>query len=246
MNRRKVWTACLVLSLLVLALFLSFRYERAKAPNDKQKSRQGSTPQSQTTPQVTVGGPNLEDPAGLAIIVNKKRALPSDYAPSDLKSPSIGGGQLRAEATERLNLLVGAARNDGLSLKMISGYRSYESQRVLYNSYVASDGQAKADTYSARPGHSEHQTGWAADLGNPDGNCDLQICFAQTEAGKWLATNAHKHGFIIRYLDGKDAVTGYQYEPWHVRYVGVELAMQIHLSGKTMEDYFNLPAAPSY
>ena len=106
----------------------------------------------------------------------------------------------------------------------VSGYRSYSQQASLYDSYVRQYGQATADTLAARPGFSEHQTGLAMDIGNASGVCALQACFATTPAGKWAAANAATYGFIIRYPAGAEAVTGYTYEPWHLRYVGRDLA----------------------
>ena len=106
---------------------------------------------------------------------------------------------------------------------------------------MARDGQALADTYSARPGHSEHQTGLAVDVGaisNP--SCDLETCFGETIEGKWVAANAQNYGFIIRYPNGKDAITGYQYEPWHLRYVGIDAAVAIYNSGLTMDQYYGI------
>lgn len=153
---------------------------------------------------------------------------------------SYGGISLRSEAAAAIANLVSAAAGSGHTLKMISGYRSYASQSTIYNNYVAQDGQAAADTYSARPGFSEHQTGLAVDVGN--GICDLEICFGDTAAGKWVATNAQNYGFIVRYPQGKEAETGYQYEPWHLRYLGIDNAKSIYASGKTMDQYYGIAA----
>jgi D-alanyl-D-alanine carboxypeptidase len=125
-------------------------------------------------------------------------------------------------------------------MKYVSGYRSYAKQEQLYNSYVANDGQAAADTYSARPGFSEHQTGLAVDIGE-GGSCDLETCFENTASAKWVAANAYKYGFIVRYMKGKEASTGYQYEPWHLRYLGVSEATSVYNSGKTLEEYYGIP-----
>jgi D-alanyl-D-alanine carboxypeptidase len=111
---------------------------------------------------------------------------------------------------------------------------------VLYNGYVAKDGQAAADRYSAKPGTSEHQTGLAMDVCLANSGCSLEQAFGDTPAGKWVAANAHKYGFIVRYLPGKDAITGYEYEPWHLRYVGIELATELQRNNKTMEEFFGL------
>ena len=186
---------------------------------------------------------SLDDPASIWVVVNKKRPLPSSYSPADLTN--VLGGLLRAEASGNLTNLVSGAKNSGHNLAIISSYRSFGTQQTTYNNYVAIDGQAKADTYSARPGYSEHQTGLAADLGN--GACNLEICFGDSPAGKWLAVNSYKYGFIIRYPADKTTVTGYQYEPWHLRYVGSDLATEMQkTSTKTLEEFFSLTSAPGY
>lgn len=184
----------------------------------------------------------IDNPASIYYIVNKKRAVSSTYVPDNLVT--LNGAQLRADTANALNQLISAAGDDGVNIKILSGYRSYTYQTQVYNNYVKKDGRAKADTYSARPGHSEHQTGLAADLGGS--SCDLQICFGDTQAGQWLAEHAHEYGFIIRYPKGKERLTGYQYEPWHVRYMGIDLATKIYKSGKTMEQFFGVPFATTY
>ena len=119
-------------------------------------------------------------------------------------------------------------------MPIISGFRSYGTQSRLYNNYVARDGEAKANTYSAKPGQSEHQTGLAFDVGALDDN------YGNTAAGRWLSENAHKYGFIIRYMKGKENITGYQYEPWHIRYVGETVAADIYSKGLTLEEYLGV------
>ena len=136
-------------------------------------------------------------------------------------------------------MFAGAA-NEGISLWVASGFRSYDTQNWLYNNYVAMDGKAAADTYSARPGHSEHQTGLAFDLNI------VADYFAFTQEGVWLANNCWKYGFIIRYPAGKDGVTGYKYEPWHVRYLGTDLAKSVYESGLTLEEYLGITSVYSY
>ncbi len=175
----------------------------------------------------------------LSVVVNKKHKLPSSYTPA-LKS--VNGGQLRPEAAGALETLLTDASNSGLSLKIISSYRSYQTQVNTYNKWVAQDGVAAADRYSARAGHSEHQTGLAVDLGRSDGSCDLEICFGSTAEGHWLSNNAIKYGFIIRYESNTESITGYQYEPWHLRYIGVNEATLLKNSGKTLDQYFGVEA----
>ena len=188
---------------------------------------------------------SLTDPTSLWVIANKNHPLPSDYAPTDLVDvsmdkrldKSISELKLRLEAATSLQQLNEAAKADGINFQLGSGYRSYELQEFYYTNYVRNSGQAEADRFSAMPGKSEHQTGLAADLGRIDGKCYLETCFAETPEGQWLANNAYTYGFIIRYPEGKETITGYQYEPWHVRYVGAELAEQIYSSGQTMEEF---------
>jgi len=123
----------------------------------------------------------------------------------------------------------------GLNIKAISTYRSYNTQQDLYNRYVKKDGEEEADTYSARPGHSEHQTGLAIDAYNITHS---YLNFDQTNEYAWLKNNAHQYGFIIRYPEGKEYITGYMYEPWHFRYVGEEIASYIYYNNITFDEYY--------
>lgn len=183
--------------------------------------------------------PLTHDISSIDYVVNKKRPLPSDYAPRDLVE--YQGIQMRQEAMTALKRLVETAVSEDYIVRLLSGYRSYADQEWTYGQYVKDYGQADADTFSARPGHSEHQTGLALDIGGKNQACDTNICFADTPLGLWLKDNAYKFGFIERYQKGKEAVTGYQFEPWHLRYVGVELASELKSTGKTLEEHFGLP-----
>jgi D-alanyl-D-alanine carboxypeptidase len=227
--------------------FAVFKKDKASAPGDSsggnEKTSQNKKPQGQVKiNNQDTGKYTIDNQDSIYYIVNKQRALPSGYVPDNLVT--IKGAQLRSDTAAAMNTLLSAAAAAGINLRIISGYRSYYYQQSVYNNYVKKDGQAKADTYSARPGHSEHQTGLAADLGT--GTCDLSICFGDTAAGKWLLNNSYKYGFIVRYPKGKENLTGYQYEPWHIRYLGVDLATSVRSSGLTLEQYFGLPAATSY
>lgn len=191
---------------------------------------------------------SLYDPASSWVVVNKARPLnPLDFAPTDLVD--IGNGrQLRAEAARALADLIGAAAAEGLTVTVQSAYRSYDHQMGLFSQQVARFGEAKAEVQVARPGYSEHQTGLAADVGG--GGCDIESCFGTTAEGRWAAANGPRFGFVVRYPDGRQDVTGYKYEPWHVRYVryvGVALATELQRTGvPTLEEFFGLPAAPGY
>ena len=160
------------------------------------------------------------------LIANKSYALPSSYNP----------GGLLDSFQDAFSVMQSAAANDGISLSVISGYRSYSRQNTIYNNYVSRDGKAKADTYSARAGHSEHQTGLAADINS------LSQSFKNTKEGQWLNEHCSEYGFIIRYPEGKESITGYIFEPWHIRYVGKELASALYNNGDwiTLEEYFGI------
>ncbi|MBQ3861890.1 MAG: M15 family metallopeptidase, partial [Clostridia bacterium] len=143
-------------------------------------------------------------------------------------------GDLTWECRSALDALSAGAAANGLSIYAISGYRSYEYQLGLYDRYVARDGKAEADRYSARAGHSEHQTGLAVDVNS------LEYAFADTAEGQWLAAHCAEYGFILRYPEGKEEITGYRYEPWHIRYLGVETAKKVAESGLTLEEYLGV------
>lgn len=178
-------------------------------------------------------------------VVNKRTPLPSTYAPTRLVA--AGSGTARPEVAAAYGALTAAAKKAGLDPFVVSGYRSYAYQVATHQHWESVEGAAGSDSSSARPGHSEHQLGLALDLMGRDGQCELRPCFAGTPFGKWLAANAHQFGFILRYENGRTPVTGYVYEPWHYRYLGVPMAMDYHRSGAhTFEEYLGLPAAPGY
>lgn len=199
---------------------------------------------------------SIDDPASRWVVANKKRPLnPIDYAPADLTVPDVplkyeSGAmetELRAEAATAIQHLFAAAEAAGQPLIFVSGYRSYSYQDGLFNHYVNTQGLETALNQSARPGHSEHQTGWAADVGALSRQCEVEECFGEMSEGKWVAANAHEYGFIVRYPQGLTGTTGYDYEPWHLRYVGKELAAEMkRVNAPTMEDFFGLAAAPEY
>jgi len=160
--------------------------------------------------------------------------------------PNRNGQPMRAEAARALEKMHAAATADGAPFVIGSAYRSYAKQAGLFDSYVKRDGVAAAETYSARPGYSEHQTGLVADI-DDNGGCYLETCFGETAAGKWVRENGYRYGFIVRYERDQQATVGYIYEPWHLRYVGVKVATDMHDRGiLNLEDYFGLPAAATY
>ncbi|MCL6613047.1 MAG: M15 family metallopeptidase [Firmicutes bacterium] len=187
-------------------------------------------------------------PEGAAVeplLVNKARPLPADYVPPDLRPAGIPftcpvdspKRLLRAEAAEALERLFARATQEGIALLGVSGYRSYERQREIFAAHMADLGEEAANRVSARPGESEHQTGLAIDVSSPEVGGLLVESFGETEAGRWLAQNAPKYGFVIRYPRGKEDVTGYAYEPWHLRYVGTEHALAMAERNLTLEEY---------
>lgn len=159
------------------------------------------------------------------LIANKSYSLPSNY-----------GGGLTTDTFNAFNSMKQAAQQEGVNIFIISGYRSYADQSYIYNSYVARDGLEQADRYSARPGHSEHQSGFAFDLNS------IEWAFENTEEARWINNNCYKYGFILRYPKEKESITGYMYEPWHLRYVGTELSNKLYNNGNwiTLEEYFGI------
>ncbi|MFC4304841.1 M15 family metallopeptidase [Cohnella boryungensis] len=188
----------------------------------------------------------ITNASSLYVLVNKQRNLASDYVPKDLIVPdvpfSFSGDspkkQMRKAAAKALESLFKAAKDDGIKLKAVSGYRSYATQKSIFDSNVKRKGEKVANRTSARPGQSEHQTGLAMDISSASVGYALEESFGKTKEGQWLAKHAAEHGFIIRYLKGKESVTGYSYEPWHVRFVGKEIAEDIANKKVTLEQYF--------
>ena len=175
----------------------------------------------------------VTDPYDTLVLVNKFYALPSGIEPKSLVN--IEGQKMTPEAADAMEKMVSDLRKEGLKIILQSGYRSEDTQYYLYNRYVNNYGKEEADTFSARPNHSEHQTGLAMDL-SIDGT--LSEAFENTEQFKWLNENAHKYGYILRYKKDKVYMTGYTYEPWHYRYVGVEVATIIKNEDLTFEEYY--------
>jgi zinc D-Ala-D-Ala carboxypeptidase len=185
---------------------------------------------------------NLDD---LLILVNKGRKLPREFVPEQLVIPNVPFSfegydekkQMHKTAAEALEKLFELAYQEGIELYARSGYRSYNRQKTIFNYNAKKYGEKEANTYSAKPGHSEHQTGLAMDITAVSVAFKLNQSFGDTIEGKWLANNVATFGFIIRYPKQKEEVTGYIYEPWHIRYVGIEAATEIMTNGITLEEY---------
>lgn len=178
----------------------------------------------------------------LLVLVNKSISLPSNFKPSDLVQlnkivPSAFGAQLRSEAASHLVEMVNAAKLAGYSLTVTSAYRSYENQVATFNYWVKQLGWAAAIRVSAEPGHSQHQLGTAVDFSSSSVNNTLTEEFGATAEGGWLEKNSWKYGFVISYPKGKEHITGYAYEPWHFRYIGVEQATKMRVLGWDLETF---------
>ncbi len=254
--KKRIIVITAVALLIVVALFVLA--ERANAPTrdaidetEQASSERAEQPEQQPEELgFDVNKHSIDEPGSPWWIVNRERPLPDGYVPPDLTVPSVRlrldssaeQMQFSQQATPAVEAMFAAAQDDGIELVFGSGYRSESLQRQFYESYVERDGQEAADRYSARPGTSEHQTGLAVDVTSPSLTCHLEICFEDTPQGEWVAENAHEYGFIIRYLDDKEHITGFQYEPWHLRYVGEELATELYESNQTMEEFFDVVA----
>ena len=186
----------------------------------------------------------IESPEIINALVNKKRCLPNNYIPNDLVDVEVlhkvekpESKMLRKEASDALTELFMDAKSKGFEFWAVSGYRSYDRQVYLFNNYAKKHGEEDANRFSARPGQSEHQTGITMDVSIESLNYDLVEELGETPEGKWLEGNAHKFGFIIRYPKETEHITGYQYEPWHIRYLGKELASKVFESKLTYDEY---------
>lgn len=194
---------------------------------------------------------SLDEATSLWVVVNKLRPLaPIDYVPELVTAPVpyISSPQMRQPAAEAMAQMFAAGAAEGAGAMQIqNAYRSFTTQTNVHQRYVTSLGVTKARAQSAQPGYSEHQTGLTADITTSPEQCSIQACFGETSQGIWLAANSWRFGYILRYPADKTPVTGYIYEPWHFRYVGVELSTEMHEKGiTTLEEFFALPAAPDY
>ena len=240
----------IALAILIVAVLGALFIWHGNAAAPTQSDRRSNKNTSQLTS--TVPGSSFDkqaystsDPASPWVVVNKQHPLnPLTYAPTDLTA--VGNGQfMRAEAATALASMLAGATVAGYSVTPASGYRSYQTQVATYSSEVKSYGQAVADSESARAGYSEHQTGWAMDLAS--GGCSITDCFGDTPGGKWVADNAYKYGFLLRYSPSNTSATGYRAESWHFRYVGTKLAQELHdESISTLEQFFGISGGATY
>lgn len=214
--------------------------QQETAASSETEATQAETAPAEQEVQVSASAPSHDSPdyapapyqydnvegltyIGGMLIANKTYGLPSDFNPG-----------LDSNCEIQFEKLTAAAALEGLNIYFASGFRSYDYQSEIYNGYVSDYGQASADTFSARPGYSEHQSGLAIDVNSIDDS------FAGTPEAIWLAEHCYEYGFILRYPQGKQDITGYKYEPWHIRYVGTDLSYPIYESGLTVEEYFGI------
>lgn len=218
-----------------------------------------AVPPPSASPSISPSSPPVFDRSALSVdasnslwvVVNKLRPLsPLNYEPQLVTAQVryISNPQMRPEAASSLSSMFAAAATEGGGAMQIqNAYRSFATQTSVHNRLVSSLGETKADAQSARPGFSEHQTGLAVDVAALPEKCSIQACFGQTPQGVWLAANAWRFGFVVRYPAVKTPITGYVYEPWHLRFIGVDAATEMHTTGTaTLEEFFGLPAAPDY
>lgn len=252
-SRIKIIVGAIISVALIISIFVVVKYKNNQVniasdndkPSTEQQTNEKPAGEEPTTPEVPEEPEVKPDKNGYIpnqtlpteptyingiLLANKRYPLPSTFAPGE-----------DAKAREALNTMLTAAKQQGFDLVAFSGYRSFEYQTTLYNNYVNRDGVDAADRYSARPGYSEHQTGLAFDIGEK-GKEDLWLTaeFGETSAGQWLVAHANEFGFILRFPQNKEHITGYMYESWHFRYVGVEIAKEIKQRDITLEEYLGV------
>lgn len=205
-----------------------------------------SPPAATPSPTFDRAAHATDEPASPWVVVNKTHPIsPADYEPAQLTT--VAGEVVSAAAAPDLEALLARSRDDGVALTLVSGFRSRDYQEDVHRRSVSRNGQAGADRYSARAGYSEHQTGLAVDFSSAAGNATLSPRFGQTDEGLWLAEHAGEHGWLLRYTEADQAVTGYNPEPWHFRWVGVELVAAMAAAGTaTLEEFFGVTGGPDY
>jgi D-alanyl-D-alanine carboxypeptidase len=251
-KKKKLLFSLSIALIITLVAFLALPKNKKTVSYTNTNTRRA--PSTKTTPSFNKSLYSTDEASSLWVVVNKGRVLPSSYVPQKLTVPDVplrlGSASdemhIRSDAAAALAKMAQDAKQEGINLMLASGYRSYSNQTSTYAGFVRNDGVLKADTYSARPGHSEHQTGLAADIEPTNKKCELEQCFETTTEGQWLAANSYKYGFIIRYQKDTESLTGYEFEPWHVRFVGQELASEIMSQHQTLEQFFGLPNYTTY
>ncbi len=224
--------------------------ETAAEPTPSETPEATPEPTPEPTPEI-----DFSDTSSLLVVANKKHKLPDGYEPADLVHPNVRTTSqswlLREPAARALEEMFEGAKADGVTLVLGSAYRSAGYQSQLWNGYAASYGSERADRISSRPGYSDHQTGLAVDIVQGMGSgrgTDYNETFENTPEGIWLKEHAYEYGWIMRYPKGKEDITGYAYEPWHFRYIGIDYAAQVYEAGEwmTFEEYFGVSGGKDY
>ncbi|MFD3450215.1 D-alanyl-D-alanine carboxypeptidase family protein [Microbacteriaceae bacterium 4G12] len=234
------------IALMMIALFVWKSPARFFADSELQNKKHNVVfPNYEATIQKKDGDTYVvNNPDSILVLVNKQRRLPDAYTPADLVIPKVRFAytgdkekmKMRKEAAGALEKLFAKAQQQNVNLFAVSAYRSYERQKALHTMYKQTEGEAVAVASSAVPGTSEHQTGLAIDVSSQSAQFQLEAVFGETKEGKWLMQHGHEYGFVIRYPKGKEKVTGYTYEPWHIRYVGIPYATYLYKHGLTLEE----------
>ncbi len=248
LTRRAMVTGVPALAVLVLAGCTS-----DNTPRSVYATGQGAaapTPTPTPTPTFDKGAHSIDDPTSIWVVVDSARPLhPLSYVPPDLVSvqvPHTNLPRLRKESATAVERMFAAASRQGVGLVSTSTYRSLQYQKTIIAQDTAAYGATYAKTFLELPGCSEHQTGWAIDIGSStEPKLDFDAGMAATPEGKWLASNAWRYGFNLSYPKNRESITGISYEPWHFRYVGTTLASELHRTGiETLQEFFGLPATP--
>jgi D-alanyl-D-alanine carboxypeptidase len=246
----KILTILLIAAIVFLGLSVyAYKNRHQIAENVKKDAitqASAKAEQNRTVSSATPLPTELTDSSSITLLVDKTHTLPKDYVPSDLTTPYLNSStdaiQLRQEAADKAKEMKNAAADAGIQLVVSAGYRSYEEQSDYYNNRLAILGEGEVDRQVEKAGASEHQTGLAIDFTNAADQTVPTSDFVNTDACRWLYEHAHEYGFILRYPEGKEEITGYEYTPWHYRYVGVDTANAMYAISpdETFEEYFNV------
>ncbi len=264
---QKILTSLLILFCVLLGLSMYFRSHPIKVeapepaienqPDPKETDTVPEEPSNNTGDDTETAGNQKEpeetplpsaltDPNSVTVLVNKNHSLKADFVPSDLAEPYVNSTgdviQISSKAAESLKEMINAAKEAEIQIYLTSGYVSYDTQEDYYTDRVTLVGEAEANRIIAKAGFSEHQTGLAVDFSNEPTGMGITSAFAETDAGKWLYEHAYEYGFILRYPEGKESITGYSWQPWHYRYVGTDVAGAMHAVSPdlTFEEYYHI------
>ncbi len=234
-----VLCACIVLGMVYLVLSPKGSATEPVSTPTASSAIETSTPAPTAVPTEVPADTVSDD--SITRLIDQEHTVSADYVPASLQQPDVTSNHMqtvRSELVQPLIDMFADAESAGYDLKLVSGYRSYTEQTSLWYTYEERHGRSYAQRIDDHPGASEHQLGLAVDLGNASGRCELNACFAYSDAYTWLKENSYRYGFIERYPDGAEQITGIMYSPWHYRYVGIEEAEKIHASGLTMDEHY--------